>query len=62
MGRRMHETMSGWGTDPSWADGSPEEAPFARRWIRMGAVVFSRTLEEVVHNGIGQSSDDTDGT
>ena len=48
MGRRMYETMSGWETDPSWADGSPESARFAAKWVRMDKVVFSRTLDEVV--------------
>ena len=48
MGRRMYETMSGWETDPSWAEGSPEEARFAREWVRMDKIVFSRTLETVV--------------
>ena len=48
MGRRMYETMSGWETDPTWADGSPESARFAAEWTRMDKVVFSRTLDEVV--------------
>ena len=48
MGRRMYETMSGWETDPSWAESSPEEARFAAKWVRMDKVVFSRTLDEVV--------------
>ena len=46
-GRRMYETMAGWETDPTWAEGSPESANFAELWKRAVKVVFSRTLTEV---------------
>jgi len=46
-GRRMYETMSGWETDPSWAD-TPEMARFAALWQRAEKIVFSRTLDGVV--------------
>lgn len=46
-GRRMYEAMSAWETDPSLADGSPENAVFAEIWKRAHKVVFSRTLEDV---------------
>ncbi|UYN83548.1 MAG: dihydrofolate reductase family protein [Microcella sp.] len=46
-GRRMYETMAGWETDPTWAEGSPESANFAELWQRADKVVFSRTLTEV---------------
>lgn len=47
MGRRMYETMAGWETEPSWAEGSPESARFADVWKRADKVVFSTTLAEV---------------
>ena len=46
-GRRMYETMAGWETDPTWAEGSPESANFAELWKRADKVVFSRTLTDV---------------
>lgn len=46
-GRRMYETMAGWETDPSWAEGSPESANFAELWKAADKVVFSSTLTEV---------------
>ncbi len=46
-GRRMYETMAGWETDPSWAEGSPESANFAELWKAADKVVFSTTLTEV---------------
>ncbi|WP_066584216.1 dihydrofolate reductase family protein [Cellulomonas timonensis] len=47
LGRRMYETMAGWETDPSWAEGSPESAHFAEVWKRADKVVFSTTLDQV---------------
>jgi dihydrofolate reductase len=47
-GRRMYELMQGWETDPSWADGDPGSAEFARQWQRADKVVVSTTLDEVV--------------
>lgn len=46
-GRRMYETMSGWETEPKWAD-TPEMERFAAMWQRAEKVVFSRTLDGVV--------------
>lgn len=46
-GRRMYETMSGWETEPAWAD-TPEMARFAEIWQRAEKVVYSRTLDDVV--------------
>lgn len=46
-GRRMYETMAGWETDPSLAEGSPEMRDFASIWRAADKVVHSTTLEEV---------------
>lgn len=46
-GRRMYETMRGWETDPSYAEGSPASAEFATVWTAAEKVVFSTTLERV---------------
>ena len=46
-GRRMYETMSGWETEPSWAD-TPEMVRFAEIWQRAEKVVYSRTLDGVI--------------
>lgn len=46
-GRRMYETMAGWETDPTWAEGSPESANFAELWKAADKIVFSRTLTDV---------------
>ena len=46
-GRSMYETMAGWETDPTWAEGSPESANFAQLWKRADKIVFSRTLTTV---------------
>jgi dihydrofolate reductase len=46
-GRRMYETLSGWETDPSYADQSPGSAEFAAIWQAADKVVYSSTLETV---------------
>ena len=44
-GRRMYELMSGWETDPTWAEGSAGEAGFAAHWQRVAKVVYSTTMD-----------------
>jgi dihydrofolate reductase len=44
LGRRMYETMAGWETDPSLAEGSPASADFAAIWQAAEKIVYSRTL------------------
>ncbi|WP_143529143.1 dihydrofolate reductase family protein [Rubrobacter xylanophilus] len=44
-GRRMYETMLGWETDPTLADGSPVTRGFAEIWRSAEKVVYSGTLE-----------------
>src|SRR5688500_1433629 len=46
-GRRMYETMVGWETDPTLADGSPLMQDFAQIWQAADKVVYSKTLEAV---------------
>jgi dihydrofolate reductase len=46
-GRRMYETMAGWGTDPTFAEQSPAMADFAEIWQAADKVVYSTTLEAV---------------
>ena len=47
FGRRMYETMAGWETDPSLAEGSPASRDFAAIWQPAQKIVYSRTLEAV---------------
>ena len=47
FGRRMYETMAGWETDPSLAEGSPAARDFAAIWQPAQKIVYSRTLEAV---------------
>lgn len=47
LGRRMHEVMSVWETDPSLAASGPVQAEFARRWAQVDTYVWSTTLTEV---------------
>jgi dihydrofolate reductase len=46
-GRRMYETMIGWGTDPSLAEQSRVMRDFAEIWQAADKIVYSRTLEAV---------------
>lgn len=46
-GRRMYETMTGWETDPSLAEQSPQMREFAELWQAAEKIVYSRTLETV---------------
>jgi dihydrofolate reductase len=46
-GRRMYEMLSGWETDPTYAEQSPGSAEFAAIWQAADKVVYSSTLEEV---------------
>jgi dihydrofolate reductase len=43
-GRRMYETMQGWETEPSLAEGNAVTADFAALWIAAEKVVYSSTL------------------
>ncbi|MFI9818226.1 dihydrofolate reductase family protein [Saccharothrix variisporea] len=50
-GRRLYELMSAhWPTAGQAPDVPPVEAEYARLWLAMPKVVFSRTLESVEHN------------
>jgi dihydrofolate reductase len=49
LGRRLHETMRVWETDPSLR-GTEAEAAFADVWCALPKVVFSRTLDGVEGN------------
>src|SRR5262245_12420227 len=44
-GRRMYDTMAGWGTDPSLADRSELMRDFADVWQAADKVVYSTTLD-----------------
>jgi len=46
-GRRMYETMTGWETDPTLAEQSPQMEDFARIWQSADKIVYSKTLEAV---------------
>jgi dihydrofolate reductase len=46
-GRRMYETMTGWETDPTLAEQSPQMEDFARIWQSADKIVYSTTLEAV---------------
>jgi dihydrofolate reductase len=46
-GRRLHETMAVWETDPALAAQSELMADFANVWQAADKVVYSRTLEAV---------------
>jgi dihydrofolate reductase len=48
LGRRMYETMAGWETDPSLAEGSPASRDFAAIWQAAEKIVYSRTLEAAI--------------
>ena len=49
LGRRLHETMLVWETDPSLRD-TELGAAFADAWCAIPKVVFSRTLDRVQSN------------
>ena len=49
LGRRLHETMLVWETDPSLRD-TELGAAFADAWCAIPKVVFSRTLDSVQGN------------
>ena len=49
LGRRLHETMLVWETDPSLRD-SELGAAFADAWCAIPKVVFSRTLDSLQGN------------
>jgi dihydrofolate reductase len=49
LGRRLHETMLVWETDPSLRDNEDTTA-FADVWCAIPKVVFSRTLDSVQGN------------
>jgi dihydrofolate reductase len=46
LGRRLHEAMVVWETDPAMR-ATPERAAFADVWCALPKVVFSRTLDHV---------------
>lgn len=46
-GRRMYEMMTGWETDPSFAESGPLLADFAGIWQAAEKIVYSTTLQTV---------------
>jgi dihydrofolate reductase len=49
-GRRLHETMLVWETEPALREEGELEAEFADIWAALPKVVFSRTLDRVEGN------------